>query len=271
MIHTLKLFLAAVRHWYARDANIYAAALAYFMPFALVPMLALAIAIISLVVSEAVLVETLVRWGNSVAPRITPIVADAVESFTWSNQFWGIPLIGLLVIGWVLLSTLSLLVRGLHHIWRIPDEGAWRQVELLFRSGLFFLTFIFFLTLVVTVSIFAPDLFGTGTIAIYVQNAVVFMLTVGFFTLGFGILTRHPMRWRARLVGSITIAVLLLILRVGLGWWLAFTPAIDLFGAGGVMLGLLIIIYAMTAIIYFGAAVAYQFERPQVRDKMRNV
>lgn len=268
MRKNLILFSNAFRHWLDRDASIYAAALAYFTPFALIPLLAVSIALVGIVVSEVVLIETLLRWGNSLAPGVTLIVADAVADFTWSNQYWGVPFAGILVLGWVLLSTLSLLVRGLHHIWHIADEGAWRQIELFLRSGLFFLLLLLFLTTLVIVSIFSPEIFGEGHTAMVLQRSLVFLLTIMFFTVGFGVLARRPLRLQARFIGALTITLLLFILRVGFGWWLSITPAIDLFGTAGVLLGLLLLVYAMAAVIYFGAALAYVYDQNAIHGKL---
>ena len=268
MRKTYVLYREALKHWFARDANIYAAALAYFTPFALIPLLAVSITLISLVVSEVLLIDTMLRWGNALAPGITPVVADAVADFTLSNQYWGVPFVGVLVLAWVLLSTLSLLVRGLHHIWHIADEGAWRQIELFLRSGLFFLLLMMFLTMLVAISMLSHELFNETAMAAVMQRTLVFLLSISFFTIAFGVLTRRPLRLKSRLIGAVTIAALLLILRTGFEWWVATTPAIDLFGAAGVMLGLLLLIYAMAAVIYFGAAVAYVCDQHAIRGKL---
>ncbi len=268
MRNVFTIYTNAFKHWLAQDASIYAAALAYFTPFAVIPLLAVSIALIGLVVSEAVLVETLLRWGDALAPSITPVLADAVANFSWSNQYWGIPFVGVLVLSWVLLSTLSILVRGLHRIWNIADEGAWRQIELFLRSGLFFIMLLVFVTVLVATSIFAPELFGEKNAALLAQRTVVFFLTIVFFTTSFGVLARRPLQIRARLLGAFTIAFLFFLLRIVFGWWVTATPAIDLFGTAGVMLGLLLLIYAMTVVIYYGAAVAYIYDQQTVRGRL---
>ena len=271
MFAFLKIFLDAFRHWFAREANIYAAALAYFAPFALIPLLALAVVLVGLLVGEAVFVEALMRWGSTLAPDITPMLVDAVTNFTWSEEYWGIPFLGAPIFLWVLLSTLLLLVRGMYQVWCLPQEGMWHQIELLLRSGLFFLLLTAFLMLAMALSVFTPDVFGERFFSSFLQSLVMFILIVGLFTVSFGILVREPLRFSSRLIGATTVAVLLLMLRFGLGWWLAFTPAIDLFGAAGVLLGLLILIYAMTAVIFYGAAVAYQVELRLVRGKIKDL
>ena len=256
----LRLLWQSIQHWIARSANLYAAALAYFAPFALVPLLALAIYLVGLLVGHDAFAVALESWGMQVAPDLTLLIQVGIENFELQSTFWGVPFIGALFVLWVIATTLSYITAGLHQLWFVSEQGVWRRVLVLFRALGFYALLIGYLTVLVFVTTYGGQLFGSVWWGQLTVSLLLFLLTISFFTASFWVLSWRPPSLLARLVGGIVIGAGILMLRYIFSWWLASIQAVTLFGAAGALIGVLVLVYLLAVIIFYGAAVAYVFD-----------
>ena len=256
-----RLLWDAALHWLQRDANLYAAALAYYAPFAFVPLLALAIYLVGWVVGQETFAAALTAWGQGAAPDLTQLIRTGLENFEFSSTYWGVPFAGVLFLIWIIVTTLGYITRGLHHIWHVSEQGVWRRLSAMVRTLGFFGLLVCYLAILVFTVTLAPELVPATLWHDLLQPFLVFLATTAFFTASFWVLSWQPPRLSSRLIGSVVIASGILFLRTIVSWWIAFTPAVTVFGTAGVLLGLLVWVYALAIIIYYGAAVAYIFDK----------
>ncbi|NCO61973.1 hypothetical protein GW879_00780, partial [Candidatus Kaiserbacteria bacterium] len=76
-----RLLYRAAAIWLLREADIHAAALAYFVPFAITPLLLLSITIVGFFIGGNQVGILLLRWGNSLDPELTDLIFVSVKNF----------------------------------------------------------------------------------------------------------------------------------------------------------------------------------------------
>lgn len=254
-----QLFTHALRHWVARGASESSAALAYFMPFALVPVLAVSIQVTSLVVPESVFTTILQAWGEMLSVELYGLLTEAVAGMGVSSSLYGIPFAGYVFVIAMIALTFAHLGGGLRRMWHSPPQG-WRQYTKGLARGIWFFIClqVFFVAVVLGETGFAqlPDSWLTGLLS----SGYLFVLTVLLLTVGYRVLVAHPPSRLACASGGLVVATLFLSLQSLIGWWLALSPVTDVYGAANVLVILLVWIYITACIIYYGAAIAWVFD-----------
>lgn len=258
----LRLLGRAVLIWLRRDAEVHAAALAYFIPFALTPLLLLSITLVGVLIGKDDVIELLMSWGNSLDPGITTLLSTSVQNFNILTTSYYIPLLGIIFFSTMVLIALNSLGAGLHKIWRVEASG-WQSWFLRsFRS----VTFVMFLQVyLVCIILLNRTIVFISHVPIvdvlrFLYPALIFGSTLLLFTIGYGLLPLQAPSLRARFYGAIVASSLLLFTRELVALHAATTPIPDLFGAAGLVIVLLIWIYVSASIILYGAAVAAAYE-----------
>ncbi len=264
-MHFFRLFWRAGLYWNERDAGTLAAALAYFTPFALVPLIVISIMIASFFVGQEVFTATLLAWGQAVSPDLTQLIVTGLDNFSEQDTYYSIPVIGLLFFAWMIIYTFNNLVNGLHRLWQASYRGWKNFINISLRSLLFFILlqcYMIFLIVVNTILQGSELLRDSRWI---IEPPIIFVATVILFYFSFKVLSRWSPSRMARLVGALVVATAFIFMQVIVSYWIATTPAIDIFGAAGIVIGLLIWVYLIAAVIYYGAAVAWVFDHERIR------
>ena len=257
----LRLFWEAGMHWYRQEAATLAAALAYLTPFVLVPLLVFSVGTVSWLVGPGRFTETLIAWGIRLAPDITELLLEATANFDIATVGFGLPWFGYIFFLWVVVYTFNTLASSLQRIWHSSGSG-WRVFAgNAVRSLVFFLSLQAYLVSLMIMYGLTLALPLTSLGQQIIETVGVFLLTVTLFYGMFTILGRRTLHWTSRLTGALVVAVSFLFLRWLVTWWIASTPAVDLFGAAGLILGLLIWVYLTAVCIFYGAAFAWVFEQ----------
>lgn len=99
-----------------------------------------------------------------------------------------------------------------------------------------------------------------NTIVVYIVNLVItFMTITALFAVIFKVLPDARVKWRHVWVGAITTAVLFMIGKFAIGFYLGSSSIGTTYGAAGSLVILLIWVYYSAAILYFGAAFTRQY------------
>ncbi len=268
-MHFLRLFWEAALHWYRREAGILAAALAYLTPFVLIPLLAVSVTTASWLIGRDQFIETLIGWGMQLAPDITELLIVVTADFDMSEVGYGVPWFGYVFFLWIIVYTFNMLTYGLQRIWLSTGSG-WLAVLVNAGKavGFFILLQIYLISIIVFHSSVSLVGINQGLQAAF-ETTSIFLLTVGLFYATFTILGRRALHWSSCLTGALVVAISFIFLRWLVTWWIASTPAIDLFGTAGLILGILVWVYLTTACIYYGAAYAWVFERQRTAHRSR--
>lgn len=258
----LRLLKDAGMRWYDKDADYAAATVSYYALFAITPLLLLTVTLIGLVFGREYIAEVLLRWGAVLTPDVAALLQEAVLNLGALSANFGIPLVGAVFFSGMVVVMCNAITTGLHNVWGIPHEGVRGWVKKTINSVLFIIALELYLLIIVGLSKLTEFLttYIDVPLATLVQVILILAATTILFSLIYHILPWRTPSLKSRIVGSLVASVLFVAAKVGVVWYVAFTPVPDLFGTAGLLLILLIWIYVITSIVYFGAAVAYAYD-----------
>lgn len=99
-----------------------------------------------------------------------------------------------------------------------------------------------------------------ATIVVYIINLVVTFITISaLFAVIFKVLPDAKVKWRHVGTGAITTAVLFMLGKFAIGFYLGNSSIGSTYGAAGALVILLVWVYYSAAILYFGAAFTRQY------------
>ncbi|MFM2424008.1 MAG: hypothetical protein RLZZ70_397 [Candidatus Parcubacteria bacterium] len=269
MFDFLRLFTKAARLWIRRDADQHAAALAYFTPFALTPLIIISISIVGLIYGADRVIAMLLRWGNAIDPGVTNLLYYSVENFGLITDHYYLPIFGLLFVSIMIFITLGSLVSGLHKMWSVEVTG-WRSyVARLGRIAVFIVVLQAYLVTILMVAdtFTAVALFTTWGGFVYVRFIIAFVLTMLLLTFAYGTLALRSPSFQARFVGAAVAGLMLLFSRELVTLHFTTAPVQSLFGAAGLLITLLVWVYVAASIILYGAAFAKVYEDERLTTK----
>ena len=252
----LRLLKQAAKLWLHKGSEQHAAALAYFTPFALTPLLLISITLVGVIIGRADVIALLLRWGAMIDQALPEFMSASVASFELMTMGYTIPLFALVFLSGMVLFALNSVSSSLQDIWGIERYGFKNLLRRSGRSILF--VFLFQGYLVVTIisnSIFAKAAANSGFVIFNPLSSLIFFVsTTLLIAIGYGLLPLQAPKFRARLYGAMVATVLFLFTRTLVALHVATSPAPDIYGAAGLIFVLLIWIYMSACIIYYGAA-----------------
>lgn len=252
-----------------------AAALTYFTIFALAPLLILAIAMMSGLLSDPGFQQRIVDF---MATNLSPDIAKQIGEFLKggnvdpSKGITSSLIVGLPALAWGATNLFVQLQASLNELWNVPDEATGgfagqlktRGIGLLMVLG-FGVVMLLFFGLNTYMSAIAQNLgeaWGAGAfLARLVTLTLGSVLLTGVFAVIYRVLPNVRLQWRDVLVGAAITAVLFAILQVIISWYFAnFAPA-SAFGAASSLILLLLWIYYNSMILFFGAELTYAYAK----------
>ncbi len=261
-MYFLRLLGRAFILWFRRGADESAAALAYFMPFALTPLIILSISIVGLMYGAERVTSMLVRWGNAIDPGVTDLVYSSVVNFdsVATHYYW--PIVGLIFLSVMIYITLNSLTTGLHKLWEIEIYGWQSYLKRLWRMTLFIGVIQAYLVSIILLEetlLFASTIWDAA-IWSFVGFFGGFLLTMLLLALAYGILSLRAPSFGGRFVGAAVAGLFLLFSRELVALHFTTAPVQTLFGAAGLLITLLVWVYVAAGIILYGAAFARVFD-----------
>jgi len=251
------LFLAG-RLWFKKEADQYAAALAYFVPFALTPLLLISMTLVGLLVGTSRLVDLLAFWGASIDPELPAIMVSALTQLETRSDEYTIPIFAVAFFSIMILVALNSLTAGIHKLWGVEQLGFRMLLVRYFRSILTILLIQFYLVILIVlggvvtwIGIIIPSPVET-----IIHLGAFLLCTIACLTLAYKLLPVKTLPIRSCLYGAAVAGFLFLGLRAFVTAHLVTAPAVSLYGAASIVIMLLIWFYAVGSIILFGAAFA---------------
>lgn len=251
---------------FGRDnATMLAAGLAYYTIFAIAPLLVIAVAVAGFVYGEAAVQGEIVgaiedTVGTQAATIIENLIASARES---GATIWATLLsIGVLI--WGSSNLFGQLQRALNTIWGIapaPDAGVLNVVRkravafsMVLLLGFFLLLSLAASTIVTALGDFLTELLpGLGSLLPTAELFVSLFILILLFATLFRVLPDVEVAWRDVLLGAAVTAVLFVLGRYLISWYLGTRSFSSTYGAAGSLVVLLLFVYYSAQIILFGA------------------
>lgn len=263
----LRLLYRAGGIWLNREADIHAAALAYFVPFALTPLFLLSITFVGLLIGGNEVATLLLGWGNVIDPDLTALLDSSVRNFNTLTTTYVVPLFAIMFFSVMIIVSLNSLGAGLHKIWSVNVHGFRIMIERSVRSLLFVLLLQAYLVCIIMLNRTVTYIAHVPVVQLLelLYPALIFLTTLILITLGYGLIPVAAPSFRARLYGALVASVLFFFTRELVSIHTAASPIPDVFGAAGLVILLLVWIYVSASIILYGAAFAAAYEESNGR------
>jgi len=253
------LLIESAKHWNDRDAKLFSAAFSYYAPLALIPLIVFSVTIVGLIYGPNFVKDFFSSWGMVLGSDLSNLINAAVLNLNNEAITFGIPIIGVLFFSGVLIVALNVLSSGFNRLWYIDVSGirsffaeTLRSVMFVFILQIYFIIIIGFEVFLIFANLKGSDFIST--LFIFINTSLLFVLLYKFLT------TKSPSH-RGCMIGS-TIATTLFIMAKSLvSLYIVSTGSLTLYGAAGLILVLLIWVYILAALIYYGASVAYMHDR----------
>lgn len=248
--------------WYHNDADHLAASVSYYSLFGLVPFILLTLAFTSFIFGREVVSGYLMAAGGLLGGDILSLLTDAISNLETMAGKFSIPLLGVVFFSGMTIVMINTFTSGLMHIWSVSHHGFRGWLNKSFRSVLFVVLVQIVVLLMLVVQLAATWL---TFLPLWLVTAFVFLgnfiLITFLISLAYGTLLWETPSWRARWRGAIVASALFYAAKLLVAFYVSITPFPGLFGAAGLLVVLLIWVYATVSILYFGAALAKVLDR----------
>lgn len=240
-------------------AGYYAAAFSYYAPLAIVPLLFFSVKIVGLIYGDAFTAQVFSTWGSALGDDLLNIIRVAVDNLgaeagTSKFAFIG----GAFFLGFCIIA-LNVISDGFQDLWGNQKRGlkAWFTKSL--RSiGFIFILQVYLIFVIGLEFFIAPTLFGKSTL---LSLVILFISTTIFFFTLYKLLVTNSPSSEGCLWGAVIGSVLFVTAKSIVDLYIVTTPVITLYGAAGLLLVLLVWVYVLAVIIYYGATVASLYDK----------
>jgi len=256
------------------------AALAYYTIFSIAPMLIVIISLCDIFYGKAAIEGSIYGQiqgfvGKDAALQIEQVIRNATTStdITWASA------IGIASLIFAATGVFAEIQDSINQIWRLKAKPKKGWLKLIINRVLSFsmvisLGFILLVSLIVNSVL---DMIGAQLlkllpqVAIYVAysiNLFITFITISLlFAIIFKVLPDARIKWKDVVVGAVTTAVLFMLGKFAIGFYLGRSHVSNSYGAAGSMIIILLWVYYSSAILYFGAA----FTRAYALHKGSNI
>ena len=253
------LLIDAAKHWNSHDAKLYSASFSYYAPLALIPLIIFSISIVGIIYGPNFVKDIFSSWGMVLGSDLSNLIEAAVSNLNSEAETFKIPILGVLFFSGVLIVALNVLSSGFNKLWGIQITGIRSGLVETIRSIFFiFILQIYFIFIFgFEVFLILTDLKGSDLIS----NLFIFFNTSLLFILLYKFLTIKAPSLKGCVIGSI-IATIIFVMAKSLVWlYIISTGSLTIYGAAGLILVLLIWVYILSALIYYGASIAHIYDK----------
>ncbi|MEZ4195571.1 MAG: YhjD/YihY/BrkB family envelope integrity protein [Candidatus Paceibacterota bacterium] len=258
----IQMFYQAIEEWIRNDMGYYSAAFSYYAPLALIPLVLLSIAVSGFFYGSLFVKSIFLSWGTILGDDLLALINVAVQNLDLESQTYSIPILAIVFFSSMSLFALNVPGVGFSRLWKIESSGlvsfisrTWRSITFIFILQIYFFVIIGLNGLVTYFS------FPFGNL---ISEIILFLSIPLIFFLLFRFLVKNVLSLQGAIVGSMVSGVLFMFAKGLVALYLAANPVLSIFGATGLTLVLLVWVYVLAAIIYFGAAVAHVYDRMNV-------
>lgn len=247
------------------DALKYSASLSYYTVFSITPVLVIIIGVVSIFYGrEAVTGQIYHQFAGLMGERTAALIQDALRNIELSGQNVVATVVGVLTLIVGATGVFAELQDSLNKIWNLKVEAqrGWLKFltnRLISFSMIVSLGFLLLVSLMLNATIdFLSARFFThfeswAWIASTLNTVVVFSIITVLFAFIFKFLPDALIEWRDVWVGAMFTAVLFLLGKFLIGYYLSTSSVATVFGAAGSLALLLVWVYYSSAILFFGA------------------
>lgn len=244
-----------------------AAALAYYTLFSIAPLLVIAIGITGLVIGRnQAQSEIVAQIEDTAGPEVAEALADMITNVSQPGTSAAATVIGIVILMWGASQVLAQLQDAFNTIWQIkpaPDAGIWYTIQKRLISLAMVLTvgFLLLVSLVISTAVTAinqvlADNIALVGLALPLLDWITSLLIMApLFALMFRYLPDTRVTWRDVGVGGLVTAVLFMVGKTLIGFYLAKSGAGSAYGAAGSLIVLLLWVYYSAQLLFFGAEI----------------
>ncbi len=258
----LKILTEALKLFFLRTADFFAAAFSFYAPLALIPLTYISIQIVGLFYGQEVTAKIITDWGSVFGAELLLVIKAAVSNLSIASETTGSPVLGIVLFSGVCILAFNVLGSGFQTLWGVSRFGFTNWLRRSLRSVFFIFILQIYLTLVIGFEIFLSAyevkldlLFG---------SLFLFLITTMFFVILYRWLTATPPSWAGCIYGGVVGSLLLVGARSLVDFYLFTNPVLSFYGGAGLILVLLVWLYILSSLTFYGATVA------TVYDKMTN-
>lgn len=242
------------------------AALSYYTIFSIAPMLIVIITLCQVFLGKEAIEGSIYGQindfvGNEAALQIQQMIKNATLSgdSTWAT------IVGVITLIFGATSVFGEIQDSINFIWQLKAKPKNGLVKILINRLLSFsmvvsLGFILLVSLALNGLI---ELFGkqltyllpqVSVIVLYVVNlAMTFTIITTLFAIIFKVLPDAKVQWKHVIIGAVATAILFMVGKFGIGFYLGASKAGSAYGAAGSIVIILLWVYYSAMILYFGA------------------
>ena len=259
------------------------AALAYYTVFAIAPMLIVIISLCDIFYGRAAIEGSIYQHiqgfvGHDAAVQIEEIIKNATISreVSWAS------VIGVCALIFAATGVFAEIQDSINFIWRLkakPKKGWLKFIinRVLSFSMVVSLGFILLVSLIVNSVL---DLLGqklqklfpdAAVYLAYGVNLIITFITISaLFAIIFKVLPDARIQWRDVVIGSFTTAILFMLGKFAIGYYLGKTHISTTYGAAGSVVIILLWVYYSANILYFGACFTHSYAKQTGRNIFPN-
>lgn len=256
-------FVETAKRWWSHDPGRMGASLAYYTIFSIGPLLLIIIAIAGLVLGRQAVEGQIV---GSLSGMMGPTAAQAIQGMLAGASDFGTSVFTLVIgVATLIASAVAIVMQlktSLNIVWGVeekPEQGWWPMIRHyvfallgVLASGLFVMISLMATTMLASVGGIVSQYVSVPVAALIDLGVSLAILTVVFAAL-FKFLPDTPVAWRDVWVGAVVTAILFLIGKWAISWWIGRQGLDSTFGAAGSLVVLLVWIYYASQIVFFGA------------------
>jgi membrane protein len=262
------LLLDSAKHWNESNARLFSAAFSYYAPLALIPLIIFSISIVGLIYGPNIVKDVFLNWGSVLGPDLTNLIRIAVSNLNTEAESFKIPVLGVLFFSSVLIIALNVLTAGFNRLWNINISGFRSNFYETIRSILFIFILQAYFVIIIAFEIFLTAIQMRGgdlisTLFIFINTALLFILLYRFLTI-------RPPSLAGCTIGSIVATIIFIGAKSLVGIYIISTGSLTIYGAAGLILVLLIWVYILAALIYYGASIAYMYDKIVSKNQLNN-
>ena len=263
----LALFRDAGKAFGEDKASRLAAALAYYTLFSIAPLLVIAIGIAGLVIGQSeAQTEIVAQIQTTAGPQVAEALEGMIGSVSHPSSGILATVIGLVVLMWGASQVLTQLKDAFNTIWRVtpnPDAGIWLTIRqrlvslaMVLAVGFLMLVSLLISTGVATINRLLTDAVPILKVVLPMLDWLTSLLILTpLFTLIFRLMPDTRPTWRDVRLGSFVTALLFLVGKALIGYYLANSGVASAYGAAGSLIVLLLWVYYTSQLLFFGAEI----------------
>lgn len=251
-----------------RESSHYAAAFSYYAPLALIPLVVFSVLVVGLFYGESYTNQIFSNWGSVLGNDLFQIIKSAVSNLNIETKTSSIPIVGAAFSLGFYIIAMNLLCDGFQKLWDIKSNGVRDWFIKSFRSIAFLVILQIYLVFAIGLEFFISSKIFVASALI--SSILLFISTTAFFAALYHLLSVKSPHWASCWVGATVSSLLFVGIKNLVDLYIHTTPALNLYGAAGLILVLLVWVYVLAALIYYGAAVAGLYDKIKYKGLTHN-